>query len=257
MLLLAPGWSDHFMSGITQLTWAGIMRPRHRAVKRNRRGWWARWSLRGLNQNRHFAARLKPCPSTNPDRSMIPIRWALVQSETGLIPGQSKWVFCGTVETVPFHESYWSVILIRSGRWGRTRASWFLAKWAAELCSAWTLRLRSGQAREGARPHTSMSTSDISFYWRWVEAPAARSRRTPRKVAAARSSVRASRSMVAARCGESGRKRTLSRLCPREVIRVLITGGSSCLHAVQVVSTTGPGRTTVQLRDLRTSLLSL
>ena len=26
---------------------------------------------------------------------------------------------------------------------------------AAELRSAWTLRLRSGQAREGARPHTS------------------------------------------------------------------------------------------------------
>ena len=28
---------------------------------------------------------------------------------------------------------------------------------AAELRSAWTLRLRSGQAREGARPHTSTS----------------------------------------------------------------------------------------------------
>ncbi len=31
------------------------------------------------------------------------------------------------------------------------------AKKRAELCAAWTLRLRSGQAREGARPHTSKS----------------------------------------------------------------------------------------------------
>src|ERR1700681_3512298 len=114
-------------------------------------------------------------------------------------------------------------------------------------CSAWT-----GEARPSPRklPHNKS-------YCLEVEAPAARSRRTPRKPAAARSSGSASRSMVAARCGDSGRKRTLSRLWPREVIRVLITGGSSCLHWVQVVNTTGPGRTTVQLRDFRTSLLSL
>ena len=37
---------------------------------------------------------------------------------------------------------------------------------AAELRSAWTLRLRSGQAREGARPHTSgqkQQSSALSF----------------------------------------------------------------------------------------------
>src|SRR5580692_8458310 len=94
-------------------------------------------------------------------------------------------------------------------------------------------------------------------YWRGVEALAARSLSTPRKPAAACSSESASRSMVAAKCGDSGRKRTLSRLCPREVIRVLMTGGSSCFHWVQVVSTTGPGRTMVQLRDFRITLLSL
>ena len=43
----------------------------------------------------------------------------------------------------------------------------------------------------------------------------------------------------------------------RQVISVLITGGSSCFHWVQVVNTTGPGRTTVQLREFRTSLSSL
>ena len=32
----------------------------------------------------------------------------------------------------------------------------------AELRSAWTLRLRSGQAREGARPHTSKNKSHTS-----------------------------------------------------------------------------------------------
>jgi 4-diphosphocytidyl-2-C-methyl-D-erythritol kinase len=32
-----------------------------------------------------------------------------------------------------------------------------LVESGAELCSAWTLRLRSGQAREGARPHTTKS----------------------------------------------------------------------------------------------------
>jgi hypothetical protein len=31
------------------------------------------------------------------------------------------------------------------------------ARAGAELRSAWTLRLRSGQAREGARPHTSQA----------------------------------------------------------------------------------------------------
>jgi hypothetical protein len=28
-------------------------------------------------------------------------------------------------------------------------------KWLTDLCSAWTLGLRSGWAREGARPHAS------------------------------------------------------------------------------------------------------
>jgi len=122
-----------------------------------------------------------------------------------------------------------------------------------------------GRLTRGACPHTifggwtasPVPTRWKTFYWREVEAPAARSLSTPRKPAAACSSESASRSMVAARCGDSGRKRTLSRLCPREVIRVLMTGGSSCFHWVQVVSTTGPGRTMVQLRDFRITLLSL
>src|SRR5262249_12926617 len=46
--------------------------------------------------------------------------------------------------------------------------------------------------------------------------------------------------------GESGRKRTLNRLCPREVISVFTTGVSSWVHSVRVVSTTGPGREMVQ-----------
>src|ERR1700677_2697370 len=117
------------------------------------------------------------------------------------------------------------------------------------------LRLWWVNALRSIAPLDSRHT--IKNYWRWVEAPAAKSLRTPRKPAAARSSESASRSMVAARCGDSGRKRTLSRLCPREVIRVLMTGGNSCFHCVQVVSTTGPGRTTVQLRDFRMTLLSL
>ncbi len=48
--------------------------------------------------------------------------------------------------------------------------------------------------------------------------------------------------MVAARCGDSGRRRTFSRLCPREVIRVFTIGGSSCCHWLEVVSTTGRER---------------
>ena len=39
---------------------------------------------------------------------------------------------------------------------------------AAELRSAWTLRLRSGQAREGGRPHTSTSNSfNHKAFVRW------------------------------------------------------------------------------------------
>ena len=76
--------------------------------------------------------------------------------------------------------------------------------------------------------------------------PAARSRSTPRKAAVVSSSESASREMVAAMFGESGRKRTLSRLCPREVISVLTTGVSSWAHSVRVVNTTGPGREMVQ-----------
>ncbi len=62
------------------------------------------------------------------------------------------------------------------------------------------------------------------------------------------SSERASRGIVADRLGESGRKRTVSRLWPREVMRVFTTGVSSWVHSVRVVRTTGPGLESVQLR---------
>src|SRR5580700_2158256 len=81
------------------------------------------------------------------------------------------------------------------------------------------------------------------------DAPAANSRNTLRNPAAASSPDRASKSMVAARCGDSGRRRTFSKLCPRDVIRVFMIGGSSCCHCVEVVSTTGRDRDTVQLRE--------
>ena len=89
--------------------------------------------------------------------------------------------------------------------------------------------------------HGLLNELQLPGYWREVEAPAARSRSTLRKPAAASRSERASRATVAARCGDSGRKRTLSRLCPREVIKVLTTGGSSWVHCGRVVKTTGPG----------------
>ena len=57
-------------------------------------------------------------------------------------------------------------------------------------------------------------------YCREAEAPAARSRSTVRKPAAASWSETASRATVATRWGDSGRKRTLIRLWPREVMKV-------------------------------------
>lgn len=56
---------------------------------------------------------------------------------------------------------------------------------------------------------------------------------------------------MAARCGDWGRKRTLIRLCPRDVIKLLTTGESSCVQLVRVVSTTGPGREIDQSRTAR------
>src|SRR5579864_1320301 len=85
-------------------------------------------------------------------------------------------------------------------------------------------------------------------YCREADDPAARSLRTLRNDAVVSSPERASRGIVADRWGESGRKRTVNKLCPREVISVLTNGVSSCVHSVRVVSTTGPGRETVQLR---------
>jgi hypothetical protein len=55
---------------------------------------------------------------------------------------------------------------------------------------------------------------DNQSYWREVEAPAARSRTTVRKLAAACSSASDSSATVAVRCGDCGRKRTVIRLCP-------------------------------------------
>ena len=63
--------------------------------------------------------------------------------------------------------------------------------------------------------------------------------------------------MVAAKCGDSERRRTRRSLCPRDVIRVFTMGGSSCRHSVEVVRTTGPGRETIQLLDLPITLRSL
>src|SRR5581483_4671051 len=88
------------------------------------------------------------------------------------------------------------------------------------------------------------------FYCLEAEAPAARSRSIPKKPAAVCSSAKVSRSMVAARCGDSGRNRTATKLWPREVISVLTTGVSSCVHWVRVVRITGPGRLTAHFLDL-------
>jgi len=82
-----------------------------------------------------------------------------------------------------------------------------------------------------------------------AEAPEAKSLSTVRNDAVASSSESASSGMVAAKFGESGRKRTVRRLCPREVISVFTTGVSSWVHSVRVVSTTGPGREIVQFRS--------
>ena len=87
-----------------------------------------------------------------------------------------------------------------------------------------------------------------SAYCRDFEAPAANSRSTPSNPLASLPH-NASKSTVAAMCGDSGRKRTFSRLCPRDVISVVTIGGSSCRQWLEVVSTTGRERTTVQLRD--------
>src|SRR5215467_6943653 len=86
-------------------------------------------------------------------------------------------------------------------------------------------------------------------YWREAEDPAAKSRKTLKNEAVVSSPERASSGMVAERFGESGRKRTVRRLCPREVIKVLTRGVSSWVHSVRVVSTTGPGRESIQLRS--------
>src|SRR5215469_13791639 len=83
---------------------------------------------------------------------------------------------------------------------------------------------------------------------REAEEPAAKSRKVLRNAAAVSSSDKASSGTVAERFGESGRKRTVRRLCPREVISVLTSGVSSWVHSVRVVSTTGPGRESIQLR---------
>src|SRR5882724_3818774 len=81
-------------------------------------------------------------------------------------------------------------------------------------------------------------------YWREADAPAASSRSTLRNPAAACSSESASSGTVAAMWGDSERKRTLIRLCPRAVIKVLTTGESSWVQRLRVVRTTGPGRDT-------------
>src|SRR6185369_2381233 len=88
----------------------------------------------------------------------------------------------------------------------------------------------------------------LGSYCRDADDPAAKSRSTLRKEAVVSSPERASRGIVAERWGEFGRKRTVSRLCPRDVISVFTKGVSSCVHSVRVVSTTGPGRESIQLR---------
>src|ERR1700690_575856 len=89
---------------------------------------------------------------------------------------------------------------------------------------------------------------NLAGYCREADAPAASSRSTLRNPAAACSSERASSGTVAAMCGDSERNRTLIRLWPRAVIKVLTTGESSWVHRVRVVRTTGPGRETDQSR---------
>jgi hypothetical protein len=86
-------------------------------------------------------------------------------------------------------------------------------------------------------------------YCREAEAPEAKSLRTFRNAAVASSSDNASSGIVAAKFGESGRNRTVIRLCPREVISVFTTGVNSWVHSVRVVSTTGPGLEIVQFRS--------